>query len=94
MKEKDLTIRILQEIRDEIKQTNARLEQTNERLDRTREELSKHIVESEMRTATAISELAGALVDVKTMLTERRSFDARVTRCEQEIEAIKQRIDA
>ena len=35
----DLTIRILQEIRDEARKTNKRLDQTNERLDLTNERL-------------------------------------------------------
>ena len=85
MEPNDLTVQILREIRDEVRNTNAGVDQTNERLehlrldvdqrlDQVREELgdlreelgdlrgelSARIVESEMRTATAITELAGA----------------------------------
>ncbi len=37
----DLTVRILTEIRDEIRQTNVRLDQTNSRLDGTNVRLDK-----------------------------------------------------
>jgi septal ring factor EnvC (AmiA/AmiB activator) len=74
----DLTVQVLKEIRDEVKKTNARLDQTNARLDQTnarldqtneevhamKEELSRRIVESELRTATAITELAGTVRDL------------------------------
>ena len=49
----DPTLEVLKSIRDEVRQTNARLDQTNGRLDQTnerlevlREELSRRIVES------------------------------------------------
>jgi len=38
---------------------NARLDQTNARLVSMSDELVRHIVESELRTATAITEVAG-----------------------------------
>lgn len=94
MEPADVTVQILREIRDEIRKTNERLERTNERLDQTREELGRHIVESELRTATAITGLAGALGEVKDLLASRSSLDGRVTRCEREIEALKERIGA
>ena len=98
MESADITVQILRDIRDEIRETNERLDQTktelSARLDQTREELGKHIVESEMRTATAITDLAGALGDVKALLSERLDLDGRVTQCEREIEAIKERIGA
>ena len=88
---------ILREIRDEIRQTNAqldqtnaRLDQTNARLDQTREELGRHIVDSEMRTATAITGLAGTLAEVKTLLADRHDLTNRVARCEHDIADLKQ----
>lgn len=60
MEPTDLTIQILQGIRDEIRETrtelSGRLDETNVRLHETRTELSRRIVESEIRTATAITD--------------------------------------
>jgi hypothetical protein len=62
----EVTIEILKSIRDEVKETNARLDQTNTRLESMRDELSRRIVESELRTATAITELAGTIRELKS----------------------------
>ena len=66
----EVTLKVLIEIRDELRsqsgridQTNARLDQTNARLELMREDLGSRIVESELRTATAINGLAGTLRD-------------------------------
>jgi uncharacterized protein Yka (UPF0111/DUF47 family) len=88
----DLTVHILREIRDEIRQTNQRLDQTNQRLDQTREELGRRITESELRTATAITDLAGAVRDVRQLLQDRLDLRDRVERCEQDIDQIKRRL--
>ena len=102
----DLTVQILREIRDEIRGTNKRVDETNRRidetnrqitetnsrLDQTRDELGKRIVESELRTATAITELAGAVQDVRTLLQDRLDLRDRVTRCEEEIAEIKRKL--
>ena len=58
MEPTDVTIEILRDIRDEIRQTNSRIDGTNERVESLREELSRLIVESEIRTSTAIAALA------------------------------------
>ena len=58
MEPADHALRVLTEIRDEVRRTNERVDQTNERLVHLEESLSRRIVESEMRTATAITELA------------------------------------
>jgi predicted nucleic acid-binding Zn-ribbon protein len=95
----DVTVAILREIRDEIRETNerldrtrnelgARIDQTNERLDQN----NQRITESEMRTATAIAGLAGTLGDVKELLSSRLELKDRVERCELEIAEIKQRL--
>jgi len=71
MEPENLSLEVLKQIRDEGKKTNERLDETNERLnltnertnvtnvrlDQMRDELSRRIVESEMRTATAITAL-------------------------------------
>ena len=108
MESQDITTKILIEIRDEIRQTNLRLDQTNQcldqtnqrldqtnqRLDQTKDELGKHIVEVEVRTATAISALAGTLSEIKIMLADQLDLRARVEHCEHEIVAIKEQISA
>jgi hypothetical protein len=65
-----------------IDATNGRLDSTNGRLDLLseevhgmREELSRRIVESEVRTSTAIAELAGTVREMTSVL--RASHDLR-----------------
>lgn len=99
----DLTVKILVEIRDEIRKTNeridetnmrldARIDHTNTRLDEVKESLSRAIVESEIRTATSIMGLAGTLDVIKDLLTDRLDVRERVDRCEQDITVIKGRL--
>ena len=102
----DLTIEILKSIRDEARLTNERLEQTNERIEQTNERidqtnlqlvqlgenLSRRIVESEMRTATAITDLAGTVRDLVTVLRSNNDLRPRLERCEQDIAVLKQRL--
>jgi len=99
MEPTDLTVKILQEIRDAVQQTNARIDQTNERLDQTATRLEKkidvladRIVESEIRTATAITALSGTLDDVKQLLRERLDMRDRLEHCEHDIILIKERV--
>jgi len=108
MPPEDLTVRILSEIRDAVvqtnerldqtnarlDQTNARLDQTNARLDQAREELGRRIVESELRTATAITELAGTMQGVQELLREQLDLRGRVERCEADIRDLKRRVEA
>lgn len=112
MKPTDLTIKILTEIRDTIRETNVRVDQTNVRLDETRAEFSQglktlggrvdllgdrvdvlgdRVVEAEIRTATAITALAGTLGDVKALLQDRLDVRDRVERCEIDIAILKER---
>ncbi|MBA3540262.1 MAG: hypothetical protein H0T79_11600 [Deltaproteobacteria bacterium] len=97
----DLTLRVLIEIRDEIRSTNARVDQTNARLDLTnqrlenvRDELGRRIVESEIRTATAIGDLASAVRDVHGLLSDRLDLRDRVERCERDIDELKRTVKA
>ena len=101
----DLTVRILTDIRDAVRETNSRLDETNSRLDATRGELSsrldetnvrldaltQRVVESEIRTATAITDLAGTVRDVATLLREQNDLRPRVERCERQIAALERR---
>jgi peptidoglycan hydrolase CwlO-like protein len=83
----------------EVKQTNARIDslhgevkQTNARIDSLREELSHRIVASEVRTATAIADLAFATREMTDVLRAQHDLRPRVDRCEQEISALKLRV--
>jgi predicted nucleic acid-binding Zn-ribbon protein len=92
----DLTVAILREIRDEIRTTNQRLDATREelsqRLDTTREELgqridetNRRIVESEVRLATAVTDLRQSVVEVRDLLKEQLDLRHRVERLERHV---------
>jgi methyl-accepting chemotaxis protein len=82
-----------------LDQTNARLEQTNARLDETNERLeglghtlSSRIAESEMRTATALTDLAGGLQKVTATLHDALDLRPRVERCERDITELQHKV--
>jgi len=74
----DVTIEILKSIREEVKYV--------------RTELSGRIVESEVRTAAAITDLHGTLREVLDVLRDQHDLRPRVDRCERDIGDIKQRL--
>jgi hypothetical protein len=95
----NLSVRILKEIRDEVRRTNEQLVATNERIDATNERidamhagLSQRIVESELRTATAITELAATVRDMTSVLRAQNDLRPRVERCERDIAELKGRL--
>lgn len=92
MEPADHTLRVLTEIRDEVRSTNQRVDQTNQRLEQLGESLSRRIVESEMRTATAITELAQSVEGLTGFLREALDLAPRVARCESEIDELKRRV--
>lgn len=99
----DLSVVVLKSIRDEVKKTNERLDslgtevkKTNERLDTLREEtsarfdeLGRRIVESEIRTATALTDLAGTVREMTSVLRAQADLRPRVEKCEQDIAELK-----
>ena len=98
----DITVEILKDIRTGIRETNARIDQTNaelgnlrtevrEDMGSLREELSRRIVESEVRKATAMTELGGSVREVVTLLRSQHDLRPRVERCESEIADLKKR---
>jgi uncharacterized coiled-coil DUF342 family protein len=100
MEPTDITVHILREIRDEIhtglgqvreeiQNTNARVDQTNERLDTFRDELGRRLVESEIRTSTAMADLVGTVREVRDLLSDRLDLRDRVERCERDIDSLK-----
>lgn len=91
----DLSVQILRDIRDAVRETNTRLDETNIRLDETNtrvEEFSRRVVESELRTATAITDLHGTVRDLVTVLREQHDLRPRVQRCEEQIAALQRRL--
>jgi chromosome segregation ATPase len=103
MSNDDRTLRVLTEIRDEIRSTNTRVDglrdeirATNIRVDGLRDELragleatNDRLTESEIRTATAMNETTHAVRDVYVLLRDRFDLRDRVERCEREIEALR-----
>jgi chromosome segregation ATPase len=103
MESTDLTIEVLRGIRQEVHElgpqlgsridaTNERLDATNERLEAMSTELSRRIVESEIRTSTAIADLAGTVREMTSVLRASHDLRPRVERCEQDIAEMKRRI--
>lgn len=92
MKPINLTTEILKGIRDEGRKTNERIDQTNSRLDQMREELSRRIVESEIRTSTAIADLAGNVRELVSYLKQTNDLRPRVEQCEDDIKTIKRQL--
>jgi hypothetical protein len=56
--------------------------------------LTQRVVESELRTATAITDLAGTMRDMTAVLRSSADLRPRVEKCEQDIEKIKLRLPA
>lgn len=102
----NLTLEVLKEIRDDgkrngaridetnarLNETNARLNETNARLESLRDDLGRRIVESELRTATAITDLSGSVRDLISVIKEDRDLRGRMERAEKDIAALKQRL--
>lgn len=109
MEPDDLTIRVLVEIRDEVRNTNQRMDTLTGRVDTLTEhvdrmsdrvgsveagleKLGQRVVESEIRTATAITELHGTMRDIHGLLKNQLDLRDRVERCEREIDELKKRV--
>ena len=102
----DLTLDVLKDIRDDVRKTNDEVRKTNQRLDELRsetragfadvgqrfEEVGRRIVDSEIRTATAITDLGETLHEVRDELRASLDLRPRVENCEREIAEIKTRI--
>lgn len=104
----NLTVEILKSIRDEIRSTNTRVDMLSGQFHEFRREmnelrgevvevtntLGRHIVESETRTATAVTALVGEVQTLTTHLRSQADLRPRVERNERDIEAIKARLTA
>ncbi len=80
MEPTDRTVEILKEIRDEGRKTNERLER-----------LERRQAESEIRIATEIVGVAGAVREVRELLREDLSLRSRVEDHERRLAAIEAR---
>ncbi len=101
----DMTVKILEQIRDEIRGTNqrvdqlrtelsARIDDTNTRLDHLDDKvdlLARRQTETEVRLATEIVALAGVVREVKDVLAKRLDDRDRVDDHEQRIQALERR---
>ncbi|MBL9017557.1 MAG: hypothetical protein JNL83_25430 [Myxococcales bacterium] len=100
MADDSLTTRVLIEIRDEIRQTNARIDQTNARLDRSttrlesaierlRDEVKGEFLELEVRQSTRVMQQSAILLDLRAVFADRFELRERIERREQEIAELR-----
>ena len=96
----DLTVKLLEEIRDAVRDTNRnlgdRIDQTNARLDQTNERLSSlenKVTGVEIRVSTSMMEIASSLGQLKDLYSDRFDLRGRVERCEVAIEELKSKPD-
>jgi hypothetical protein len=102
----NLTIRVLREIRDEVRKTNERLDATGAHLDARIDGLGAgigglgaridglgaRIIESELRTATALTDLATNVREMTAVLRAQHDLRPRLERCERDIEDLRARL--
>jgi hypothetical protein len=84
MQPAEAAIEILKDIRDGVRRTNARLDDAHV-------SLSRRIVDSEIRTATAIADLAETVRDLTNHLRSEEDLRGRVEECERDIDDLRRR---
>ncbi len=93
-----MMIKILEQIRDELRETrhdlshridetNSRLEETNSRLER----VERRQTESEVRLATELTAVVGAIADLKSVMVEDRKLRSTVANHEARLKALEKR---
>jgi hypothetical protein len=103
MQPSDLTVEILRGIRDEVRglrhDATERIDATNARLDALREDtnvgferLERRETETEVRLASEIVAVAGAVREVRDLLREDRAADHRIDDHERRIASLEQRV--
>jgi hypothetical protein len=70
---------------------NLRMEKTNAGIDTGLPDIARRIVESEIRTSTAIADLAGTVREMTSVLGAPHALRPRVERCERDIAALQHR---
>ncbi|MDP3504758.1 MAG: hypothetical protein Q8S33_30750 [Myxococcales bacterium] len=87
----ELTVKILGQIRDELKATrsdlSSRLDQTNERL----EHLERRQFETEVRLSTELVAVTTAITDLSKVLVEDRKLRTQVANHEARINALEKK---
>ncbi|MDP3233298.1 MAG: hypothetical protein Q8N26_11020 [Myxococcales bacterium] len=87
----ELTVKILGQIRDELKATRSdlsnRLDQTNERL----EHLERRQFETEVRLSTELVAVTTAITDLSKVLVEDRKLRTQVANHEARINALEKK---
>jgi len=98
MEPTDLTIEILKGIREETHKTNERLDTTNDRLDELRTDLVDRIerverrqAETEMRLASELVAVGGAVREVRDLLRVDHALRDRVDDHERRLSAVEGR---
>ena len=71
---------------------SGRIEAMREELSGRIEGLSTRIVESEIRTSTAITDLAGTMREMTSVLRVQHDLRPRVERCERDIDDLRRRL--
>ena len=84
---KSITVALLTEIRDQSKITNQRLDQTVERLDR----LERRQVETEIRLATELTAVTGAIRQLTEVVVADRDLRRNVADHERRLQALERR---
>lgn len=106
MKPTNLTVKILTEIRDAVRECHVRIDQTNQRLDLTNREmhqgfenlggyvnaLHSKVNEAEIRTATLMVGVSRSMDELRSELIKRHDLYGRMDRCETDIQVLKQRV--
>lgn len=91
----DLSLAVLEQIRDAVTQTreelSQRLDQTNQRLDQTREELSRRQTETEIRLETELTAVVGTVHSLRDAIVADRDLRRTVEDHEQRLGAIERR---
>lgn len=95
-KTSDITVEILKQIRDEVRQTNGRLDQTNASLDHLRTEMGerferaeKRQTDTEVRLATEIVAVVGAVNLAREAIIEDRQLRRQVADHEARLDSLE-----
>jgi predicted RNase H-like nuclease (RuvC/YqgF family) len=98
-KKVDATLKVLGEIRDELRGTNQRLDGTNDRLDANVQrldaridDLRREVHEGNVRISTELVAVAKSVDDVKTLLLERVQNRDRIDDHERRLERLEKKV--
>jgi len=87
----DLGLAVLKQIRDAVTQTNVRLDQTREELSQRLDQLSRRQTETEIRLATELTAVVGAVHSLRDVIVSDRDLRKTVENHEQRLSAIERR---